>query len=53
MRFPPVVVALQVRWEDGVAYRVNVGDITEEAWMGPSVGSGSWLLLSNVISTGE
>lgn len=31
--FPAVVVALQVRWEDGVAYRVNVGGIAEETWM--------------------
>jgi len=31
---PAVVLALQIRWENGVALRVNMGEIAEEAWIG-------------------
>lgn len=31
---PAVVLALQIRWEDGLASRVNIAEIEEEAWIG-------------------
>lgn len=30
---PTYVTALQVRWEDNIAYRVNIADIEEDGWM--------------------
>lgn len=31
--FPAIILALQVRWENGVAERVNIGEIEEAAWI--------------------
>jgi hypothetical protein len=31
--FPPVILALQIRWENGIAHRTNIAEIAEEAWM--------------------
>jgi hypothetical protein len=31
--YPPYVVALQIRWENGIAYRVNVAEFKELDWM--------------------
>jgi hypothetical protein len=31
--FPPVILALQIRWENGIAHRANIAEIGEEAWM--------------------
>lgn len=28
----PKVLALQIKWEDGVAYRIHIAEIEEEAW---------------------
>lgn len=30
--YPPKVMAMQIRWEDGVAYRVNMAEIEQAAW---------------------
>lgn len=30
--FQPMILALQIRWEQGVAVRVNVAEIEERAW---------------------
>lgn len=30
--FPPKVIAMQIRWEDGIAYRVNIAEIDQAAW---------------------
>lgn len=30
---PPMVLALQIRWEKGLAVRVNIAEIDEEAWI--------------------
>lgn len=29
---PVTILALQIRWENGVAYRINLADIEEAAW---------------------
>jgi hypothetical protein len=31
--FPPVVLALQIVWEDSIAYRVSTAEIDEVAWL--------------------
>lgn len=30
--YPPKVVAMQIRWEDGMAYRENIAEIEQAAW---------------------
>lgn len=30
--YPPMVVALQIRWENGIAYRVNIAEFKESDW---------------------
>lgn len=30
--YPPKVVAMQIRWEDGVAYREHIAEIDQAAW---------------------
>ena len=30
---PAVLLALQIRWEDGIAYRLNIAEIKETAWI--------------------
>ena len=30
--FKPVLVALSIKWEDGIAYRTNLARIEEEGW---------------------
>jgi hypothetical protein len=27
------VLVLQIRWEDGIAYRVNIGKILAQSWL--------------------
>lgn len=29
---PAVIIALQIRWEDDIAYRVTIAETGEEAW---------------------
>lgn len=31
--FPPIVLALQIVWEDAIAYRVSTAEIDEAAWL--------------------
>lgn len=31
--FPPIVLALQIVWEDSIAYRVSTAEIDEAAWL--------------------
>jgi hypothetical protein len=33
LHFEPVLIALQVEYRDGVAYRRNIAEIAEEAWV--------------------
>jgi len=33
---PTMIIALQIRWENGVAYRVNIAEINEDAWLDAS-----------------
>jgi len=33
---PTIVIALQIRWENGVAYRGNIAEINEDAWLDAS-----------------
>lgn len=30
--YPPKVVAMQIRWEDGVAYREHIAEVDQAAW---------------------
>lgn len=30
--FPPKIVAMQIHWEDDLAYRINIAEIDQEAW---------------------
>lgn len=31
--YPPIVLALQIVWEDSIAYRVSTAEIDEAAWL--------------------
>jgi hypothetical protein len=34
--YPQIILVLQIEWKEGITYRVNMGEIKEEAWQAAS-----------------
>jgi hypothetical protein len=41
--FDPVLILLHIAWRDGIAYRINIGEIEEAAWI---IAQREWKLIA-------